>query len=1212
MKGIRSKIFYIENKHHFFDTIRPVKEGKASVSELCIASVEWFKQELKDYYSEGVPPINISEENSVIRQDFEESTSLSVSFSVKILNTFLCYFLAPKNKKINAYYQEHRKEHLISFFRQIKVHKTNNKYREDYNSFTDIIQPLIIKKFRECNLKLNKNWDWEFLIEEDLTQKLSNTDKGNPKFEQGVPKKNVLTLGEGFNDYLHKLQKEFSVIRLDVVNFEMPIENFINLPILKVNNFLKTQLNKLEKKQLYLSGSKDSQEKQFKINSKKINEIKRILEEKHDINNVIELGKDIFINASAGEGKSTLLRWLTHHYAKNTGIHVFPIFIELKYNTFNDLNKLINRTLKNYGLDESSYFGYRILLFLDGYDEFTGNKTNLINEISDFKKQNDVQIVFSGRNIPKFSNHHFDVVIYNLSPLSSSNIEIIFHKYLGNENGKLYYNFILNKGLEHHLQKPLYLTFLLSFIKRRIESNIFKVEEIAKVIVNKGKLLHNLIIDEFIKKYEGDKTDIEKERWKEQKNYEVELISYLAYKMTFELKNLEVINKEKAKNLFNEYILKNSKLSRLNPSKVINQLEKHNILCLNDGLLYFDKKELRLFFTAIYFRDTINSLNDFNRKKIFLTKQTGNEDAWNSIQTYLIGFLNPDLILDDFKINDFKRPPIFYKSLTQKFELALEFINQKNYPIKYDYINESYLISFIKLMISKREYMDYHKDEKMYMLSWRLILRLLIQRFNIPINYIPKWLEEKLNHYFFKFIYHLDIPYKIYSITNSFTKYDLKLSFSEVLKLTEDIKSSYFAIKDKRYFYDKIIRHKAASIRLTEEEETDFVYEYLFKRNSSKKYQQVFSINSLAIRLYVDKFIFNHSNKLINYLFEKTPNANKFTYKRYLQYRLDSFNHWIRVDSKELKPQSIIRMVEFIKKLFLSSNKLDISVYNRLDLKQGDEITIALSRDIIKILFDESYSTKQRQRAFFFCFEYGSEKEMNLLIDLYRQNDKKNIKFCNKALNEFLPDEKIGLGCIEYNAQLNLVSEVLVFLDNREFKSFEYYERTLEFSRKIIQNIKATNSKLNETILALLKLHKNDTLTFYILGYLAKFKVEDAIPLLINLLGNNYFRTHAYNTLSVISPSCFYKYKYDFKEIYSNIYAVLNSFKVQKYTSPLRGKLLVAIDVGDDYMLKLVREILKKHKQNIYETDLEIFEMIDVLLTDKCKKIEEYNKKTPS
>lgn len=161
MKGIRSKIFYVKDKTEFLRTIRPDDKNLASVSELCSAAGEWFKLELEEFYGDINSTINVSTDDSVIRQDFEESAHAEVAFSVKTLNTFLCFFFRRKNQKTKTHYVEHSIENLQEFFSHILIRKPTEKYRLEYNFFIENISPLIPEYLKDYNFGLNSDWCWE-------------------------------------------------------------------------------------------------------------------------------------------------------------------------------------------------------------------------------------------------------------------------------------------------------------------------------------------------------------------------------------------------------------------------------------------------------------------------------------------------------------------------------------------------------------------------------------------------------------------------------------------------------------------------------------------------------------------------------------------------------------------------------------------------------------------------------------------------------------------------------------------------------------------------------------------------------------------------------------------------------------------------------------------------------------------------------------------
>lgn len=159
--GIRAKIFEIDDKDSFFKAICPESIGKESVSNLCTSAALWFTNEVKKESVNDIDKVLVSTDNTTIRQDFEDSTNKKISFSVKTLNTFLCYFFSKKSKRIPTHYQEHTINDVKIFFSHIKILKVSNHlYRKQYNEFILTITPFILDKFKGLDFTLDNNWNW--------------------------------------------------------------------------------------------------------------------------------------------------------------------------------------------------------------------------------------------------------------------------------------------------------------------------------------------------------------------------------------------------------------------------------------------------------------------------------------------------------------------------------------------------------------------------------------------------------------------------------------------------------------------------------------------------------------------------------------------------------------------------------------------------------------------------------------------------------------------------------------------------------------------------------------------------------------------------------------------------------------------------------------------------------------------------------------------
>lgn len=417
------------------------------------------------------------------------------------------------------------------------------------------------------------------------------------------------------SDYYKNLQLRFEFIHLNVANFKMHISHFINTPLLKRDLDLTEELKFLENKFDELEISAPESTERIDNLSKRIYKVRTILGKKYDIIDIIDIGKDIFIEAPAGTGKSTMLRWLTYQFAINPR-GFYPVFIELMYNSNDNLHELVEDSCNPIVLKQKLKTKDKILLFLDGFDQFNGNKVKLFKDIKSLKQSN-VQIIFSGREVPNVTRYNLDLVIYNLQSFTDSDIKKLCVAYLEEEKGVFYSEYFRIRNLNKYISKPLYLCFILAHIKRLIDKKYTSDDIIDTLnVANKGKLLYKVIVNYFIGQYEEDvHNTVSSEQCILEKKKQLKLINLIAYKMTFTFRDSETLTWEMAIQQIELYYYDNKELEKHNAETVLKEFVKHNILHLHKEQLSFDKKELRLFFTALYLKNKVKSFKDFKKYK---------------------------------------------------------------------------------------------------------------------------------------------------------------------------------------------------------------------------------------------------------------------------------------------------------------------------------------------------------------------------------------------------------------------------------------------------------------------------------------------------------------------------------------------------------------------------------------------------------------------
>jgi len=163
-KAINTK-FKVSNRTEFLKTINPSYPTlEKKIGKACADSADQLldKIRIKRNNDKYESYFSISHDN--IYRYIELSKIEEVEFTVRVLNTFLCFFFFKKPSKYR-YTETHTEENLKSFFNFITI--SNGKY-EDIKTFNKFINDLeLIKEhltplFNENTFKINK--EWEFLI----------------------------------------------------------------------------------------------------------------------------------------------------------------------------------------------------------------------------------------------------------------------------------------------------------------------------------------------------------------------------------------------------------------------------------------------------------------------------------------------------------------------------------------------------------------------------------------------------------------------------------------------------------------------------------------------------------------------------------------------------------------------------------------------------------------------------------------------------------------------------------------------------------------------------------------------------------------------------------------------------------------------------------------------------------------------------------------
>lgn len=1050
-------------------------------------------------------------------------------------------------------------------------------------------------------LILDQNKEPKPLFTNDVILESTQDETPNLNLEKTIQSSDTHIGGENrkseFPTYYEKLRERFGQIRLEAVGFKMSIDHFVKTPLLKQDIGLKKLFDDLRTQKNNLEAIDSLPEDRIKDLNNRIDNIGKVLNKEHDIIDIIESGKDIFIEAPAGSGKSTMLRWLIYQFAIESGAY-FPVFIELMYNTDNNLLALLQESCDQEEYKRELEQGKRAQLYLDGFDQFNGDRLKLFRDIA-ILKQNNVQIIFSGREVPNITRYNFDLVVYNLVPFKETHIKQICLAYLGIEQGKYYVDYFTSRNLIRFIDKPLYLCFVLAHIKRLIDRSWERAEIISVLnVANKGRLLKDVIIDFFIGRYEeGITTHFNNQKWIIEKEAQLRVISFLALTMTFDLKDTETVKWNKAKKIIGVYYALNPEEEKIQPTIVLKEFIKHNILCLNKDVLSFDKKELRLFFTSLSLKNQIKTFKDLKNKEHLFIKNGGSKNTWNAIKQYLIGVLNPEILLGSFEKINFNEYVFMDSIFLEQFELSLEFAHQNNLPKEKSHITKEYLAKVINLIIEKFEDVKSH-DKKLVSTIFSLIpiWRFLVKRKLFPKYLINKETETRFNEQFFRHIYCIHLAGHHHKILKYFIYYDLGLNFKQVLKITKKLSDDEFGLKS--FFYSEVLRQKETAIRLSPREKSEIVFDYLFRFDTSNDYTELFKYKSSRLWLFVGEVKEEHSSDFINILFERIDSIPVF--------KLSKFIHRVFIQPKNgyvlnfkgniLLHENADRIFSYFKNQFSRKDEFHLTI-ERVLINSSNTYLKGLFLDyFIEVLSDESFDNVERINAFRYLFMANRPEDIKFLLGSIRKKNNSILKIVVSFFSNIKTEYYIQRKEPKDENLIDFYCEVLVS---------DLCDDNCTYS--IFYLTKYNNEPLDGIALSILESTTLAKSISAVLDYFVKFKTVKAIPIIEKYL-NGYYGLQCFYTLTKISPKLYEKYIHLYKTEYQlaiSFLEDLNEFTADIYQT---RQVFDVLYVGDQKTLKLYqskRYAFEKSKKNkIY-----FYQAIEKNLIQKCKELNRYKEK---
>lgn len=978
------------------------------------------------------------------------------------------------------------------------------------------------------------------------------------------------------------LLRRFDTIQLRSAKFKMSIQDFVKKALLIKDDTLKNDLESLELKKMDLRsryGSSVNDNDDYNSTSEQVRRLRTLLEEEHDIIDVIELGMDIFIQAPAGYGKSTMLGWLAYQYASSPEKSL-PIFISLMDNSSNNLHETILDSCDKVVFDNALNSQRKIILFLDGFDQFTGTKPILFKQINIIKKHPNIQIVFSGRSAPNMPTNRLAPIVYTLKPFDLNDIKKISYAYLKKEGG-IFYDYVVSKNLISHLERPLYLCFALARFKRWSEMGSQTNDILTRLsIVNKAKLIQDVVVEYFLSEYEqSQEIDIEPEQWTVKKHLQLDLICKMAYHMTIDLKDSDIFLQKDAL----QFLENASSFSRNQANDLLIEIRKHNIFLFHKDKLSFEKKELRLFFTATFLAQRISNYQEFEKEKAIVIKKTKDEYVWKSIQDYLVGLIDPESFFESLVKINLSSQLIFDEIWFGQYLILFQFVDQRNIPTGLERAYRQYLIDFSKLIIERYNHLELHTNKFLPFL-FRSFVYALYKKSNIPAKYVPAKVANTLNGYFVAYSFQLGADYEINNLLFKIANSNLGLTLDQFLDMIEQVKADDFR---KSWLYDHILRQKEVSIRLSLEEKLKIAFYYYFPSEDKNEYTEIIKYKTDGCSLFAGDIVFIHCSHFFNLIFEKIgriPQKELFRFIR-KSIRKDTWKFRFEFSGSVLLPENAVMVFDFVKDKCIEYEEEAIYGLKYMLMTSTDPYLVGLFQvHFGKCIQDTTATKEKRLSAFYYFIRNRRPEDLSILQNAFQQKDQDIIDIVIEGLINDFPNELRRYPLIHNESLVEFYCEIL-----------ESNRCTYGIATNIFIDTKCNSPRMDEIALNLLKkdmsklpLSTHATIESFetydkpdfllkrtIIQYMGEFKIKDAVPCLEKLLKYYWYNHQSFYSLFEIDCSLFTKHKHLFKEEYQKINEYLSEF-----IGPLEegdiSKFYKALYVGDRDTLNILEKLRER------------------------------------
>jgi 5'-methylthioadenosine/S-adenosylhomocysteine nucleosidase len=225
----------------------------------------------------------------------------------------------------------------------------------------------------------------------------------------------------------------------------------------------------------------------------------------------------VVIGAEFGTGKTSYARYITHLYANrclNNGSDYFPILVKLR----SGLNNVYGTRGLDYVLNIVTNDGQnkdrKILLILDGLDEYKGEIRELIERINSYQGEyRNMKVIITTRLKEDYANELNIENYVRLLPLSEEQVDQLFKKY--NPNLDLTFNrcineYYLNKGV---IRNPLFCWMLAYMHANQYEKLEFKKGWSTNMIrtLLYHSFIHSILLGKYVEEVRSlEEKDIKK------------------------------------------------------------------------------------------------------------------------------------------------------------------------------------------------------------------------------------------------------------------------------------------------------------------------------------------------------------------------------------------------------------------------------------------------------------------------------------------------------------------------------------------------------------------------------------------------------------------------------------------------------------------------------------------------------------------------------